>query len=119
MDTFSFSFLKTKAVLSRPIPFRNKKEDRLGTDKSHPLIAAIAPSPQDPAFSFGPYLRGDFPDQTIESHAGENLVKIKDNKAPLTAEPAEDWGWQYNCATGQIIANSNDMGADGKLYSEY
>ena len=65
------------------------------------------------AFPFGPYLRNGFPNLTVGLNAGKNTVNIVNQVTPLTSTPANGNGWVYNVATGQIIANADQVGNDG------
>ncbi len=58
------------------------------------------------SYIFGPYLRKQIPPLPVGPKAGMTAVKVG-NSGP-TADESGDYGWIYNYATGQIIANCDD-----------
>ena len=74
---------------------------------------------KDPAFPFGPYLRSGVPKQSVGQFAGNNNIRVWELNTPLVANPGGGDGWSYNVTTGQIIANSDDLGSNGIAYVDW
>jgi len=74
---------------------------------------------KDPAFPHGPYLRSGIPKQTVGQFAGKTTVRIFEQDTPLATNSGGQPGWCYNITTGQIIANSDDLGSDGIAYCDW
>ena len=74
---------------------------------------------KDPAFPYGPYIRGEFPNLPVGTNAGESTVTVLDQITPLASTPADGKGWVYNLATGQIIANASETSAEGTTYDGF
>ena len=68
------------------------------------------------AFPYGPYIRGNFPNLSVGVNNGENAVTMLNQATPCTSTPGNGNGWVYNTNTGQIIANADELGADGVAY---
>jgi len=74
---------------------------------------------KDAAFPYGPYIRITFPALPVGLNAGKKTITVVNQVTPLVATPGNGTGWVYNTATGEIIANSSDLGNDGFAYSTW
>lgn len=74
---------------------------------------------KDAAHPFGPYIRGSFPKLPVGANAGKATVTVVTDASPLAASPGDGNGWKYSTATGQVIANVTDAGADTVTYDTY
>ncbi|MBN2211276.1 MAG: prepilin-type N-terminal cleavage/methylation domain-containing protein [Sedimentisphaerales bacterium] len=83
--------------------------------------AGAASTTKDAAHPFGPYLRASFPKQTVGAKAGNDGVHVVTDATALVPELAQNAGWIYSTATGQIIPNvdANATGADGVKFVNY
>ena len=73
---------------------------------------------KDPAYPMGPYIRS-FPALPVGANATKDTVSMNNLPAPLVANPGDGNGWVYSTNTGQIIANADETGRDGKTYDSY
>ena len=76
----------------------------------------------DPAYPFGPYVRGSIPALPVGSNAGKDTVVVVDDPAPLTgADAVVGSGWIFNEATGEIMPSLPDteLGNDGNPLNTY
>lgn len=67
----------------------------------------------------GPYLAKDIPPVMVGQKPTSNKVLVKNDLAALTVDTSGDYGWVYNCITGEIIANTDEVSDSGKAYSEF
>ena len=111
---FTFPGAKTDGVNAAKTPEAFKRQLKDFTNADGIVSVAI-----NPAFPYGPYLRSIFPSQTVGNSVGKNTVKIMELNQPLVANNGDDFGWMYNITTGQFIANSVEIGSDGKPYSTW
>ena len=77
---------------------------------------------KDPAFPFGPYVRGKFPALPVGSNGGKDTVKMVPKVTPLVdGDTDTTTGWVFNPTTGEIIPNLGDAetGTDGDPYNTY
>ena len=79
------------------------------------IVSAV----KSPPFPYGPYIRGTFPALTVGVKTGLNGVLVLTQTAPLATDVGAEVGWIYNTVTGEIIANANKPGSDGKPYSSW
>lgn len=70
-------------------------------------------------FPFGPYVRDHLPKLTVGVNAGRNTVTLLNQAGPLASDVANGTAWIYNVATGEIIANANELAADGTPYHAF
>lgn len=82
------------------------------------LDGTVSATP-DPAFPFGPYVRGKLPKLTVGSNTSQNTIAVLNQTAALTVDVAGGTGWIYNVATGEIIANADDIANDGTTYNTF
>jgi prepilin-type N-terminal cleavage/methylation domain-containing protein len=71
---------------------------------------------RDATHVFGPYLRTGIPPATVGSIRGDNSVKVV-NAAGLV--PDKSTGWLYSTVSGRIIANTDELAADGTAFSSW
>ncbi len=64
---------------------------------------------KDPAFPFGPYIRGDIPDMPFGDNTKDNTVTIKDDNNSLTPDANGGNGWLFNPNTGEVQPNRPDL----------
>ncbi|MBN1765054.1 MAG: prepilin-type N-terminal cleavage/methylation domain-containing protein [Sedimentisphaerales bacterium] len=74
---------------------------------------------KDVAFPYGPYIRGSFPSLPVGANSGTNTVTVNASADPLESAAGDGTGWIYSTATGEIIANADETGADGATYDNY
>jgi hypothetical protein len=75
---------------------------------------------KDATHVFGPYLRKQIPPLPVGRNQGNRLVSVANNGPMPTGNEGDDIGWVYNCETGEIIANSDEMDASGATtYDQY
>jgi len=67
---------------------------------------------------YGPYLPGGVPVLSVGPNRGATGVRIAET-GPTVDEAAADIGWVYNCRTGDIIANTDDLDEAGIGYDTY
>ena len=82
------------------------------------LDGTVSATP-DPAFPFGPYIRGNLPKLTVGTNNSQNDITVVNQAAAVAVNIGAGTGWVYNVATGEIIANADDTGADGATYDTY
>ncbi len=85
----------------------------------HSNAAGRVSIPADPDYPFGPYLRDDLPKLTVGANAGLNTVTVVNQAAPLATDVANGSAWIYNLATGEIIANADQLAGDGTPYHNF
>jgi len=73
---------------------------------------------KDPAFPFGPYLRGEFPRATAGPRADSDTVKMETAGHLLSGKDGST-AWRYDTATGEFILNSTARSADGTSLDAY
>ncbi|UCG17814.1 MAG: prepilin-type N-terminal cleavage/methylation domain-containing protein [Phycisphaerales bacterium] len=67
---------------------------------------------------YGPYLPGGVPALSVGPNRGATGVRVAET-GPTVDETAVDIGWVYNCRTGDIIANTDDVDEAGIGYDIY
>ncbi len=76
----------------------------------------------DPAFPYGPYLRGNFPALPVGSNAGNNAVKMVAKAGPVVdGDTDATAGWIFNSTTGEFKANltTSEVANDGTAYLDF
>ncbi len=76
-------------------------------------IKGVVSEKLDPAYPFGPYIRGEFPALPTGDNEGSDDVSIVSSADAIEADTSEDTGWVYNAGTGEFIANSDETTEDG------
>ncbi len=74
---------------------------------------------KNPAFPFGPYIRGRIPCLTVGAKAGNRSLMVVDQPGPLTTDLGGDRAWIYNVATGEFIPNAPEIGSNGQPYASW
>jgi prepilin-type N-terminal cleavage/methylation domain-containing protein len=73
---------------------------------------------KDATHIYGPYLRKQIPPLPVGTNQGSNKVSVANN-GPVVAVD-DGTGWVYNCDTGEIIANADDMDDSNTVsYDQY
>lgn len=73
---------------------------------------------KNPAFPFGPYLRGEFPRATVGSRADSDTVKMETAGHLLSGKDGST-AWRYDTATGEFILNSTSKSTEGNPFDAY
>ena len=74
---------------------------------------------KDPAYPYGPYVRGKIPTLSIGLNIGSNGITVGSQLSPLVAVTADGTGWVFSTATGEIIANSTQTSNDGSTFDDF
>jgi general secretion pathway protein G len=67
---------------------------------------------KNPAYPFGPYLRGEFPRAPVGPRIDSDTLKVE-NAGHLLSGKDGSTAWRYDIATGELILNSTAMSSDG------
>ena len=81
--------------------------------------AGIVSATKDATHNLGPYLRGSFPGVPVGTNAKVATVTVVTDGDPLTGDEATGTGWKYDSTTGQIIANTDELGIAGGAYDVF
>jgi prepilin-type N-terminal cleavage/methylation domain-containing protein len=73
---------------------------------------------KDATHAFGPYLRKGIPPCPVPPRAGMTGVALSATPPRYIATAAEA-GWIFNCQTGDVAANSDEVDGEGLPYDQY
>ena len=67
-------------------------------------------------FPFGPYIKGDLPDNPVTNNGTIAIVTTGDL---AMVAPAADGGWRYDTTSGKFIADDTSTDSNGVRYDSY
>ena len=81
--------------------------------------AGVVSADKNPAFPYGPYIRGNFPSLPVGVNAGSSEVTVVASPAVLGASTGDGTGWRFSSETGQFLANADETANDGSTYDNF